>query len=291
MPRIFGLVASARRLGNCEVLAKEALLAAADSGAEVEIAYLDQHKVLPCNGCMACVFRGGCPLDDEAVALFDRILAADAFLLAAPTYFLGPASPVKTLMDRSLMVIERVGGLRPRPVATIATAGLSGWEPLSLPMLNQLALAMAGTLVGSFVAYAPGPAQSLLDPDNVTRARSIGQRLISGEPEPAPPGSCPVCRSTAFSIRGDGVVECPICLVTGQLKPAPDGHNGGASVNTGGLSVEFDPESVAWHRFTPAHLKEHFLGWIKPTKDSFRRDLPAIREARAKYKNLGFDDR
>lgn len=277
MPKILGLVASARRLGNCEVLAKEALLAAAECGAEVEIAYLDKCNVLPCNGCMACVFRGGCPLNDDAVALFDRLLKVDALLLAAPTYFLGPASPVKTLMDRCLMIMERVGDFRPRPVATIATAGLPGWDALSLPMLNQLALAMAGTLVGSFVAYAPGPAQSLLDPDNLVRARSLGQRLVSGEPEPAPPGSCPVCRNTAFIIRGDGVVECPICLARGRVNP-PTG-------------IEFDPESIAGHRFTPAHLKEHFLGWIKPTKDSFRRDLPAIRAARAKYESLGFGDR
>ena len=64
--KILGLVGSYRRLGNTEVLVKEALMEAQRLGAEVDILRLTDLEIKPCKGCMACVFKQEeCRIQDE----------------------------------------------------------------------------------------------------------------------------------------------------------------------------------------------------------------------------------
>ena len=275
LPTILGIVASQRRLGNSEVLVKEALLGAAETGAATKLMNLGRLRVSPCNGCLACVFKGEpCRIDDDTARFYDEVLAADGFIVGAPTYFLGPTGQLKMVLDRAIGYLPRIAAAGPRPAGVIVTAGLPRWDQLSIPLVSEFVLILGGRLMGSLTAYAPGPAQSLLDPENAAAAHRLGRAVALGQPLPTPAGACPVCHGRIFTPVGAGEVECPLCLIRGRVEADPAG---------GPPLVVFPPEAATQHRWTPEHMKKHFLEWIIPTRELFARDLKTIREARRKY--------
>ena len=100
-----GIVGSARVLGNSDLQARQALLGAQAEGATDELLRLTSLHIEPCTGCMRCVLgRRPCAIDDDMAWLIHTIQAANALVLVAPTYFLGPAAVLKLVLDRLLMV-------------------------------------------------------------------------------------------------------------------------------------------------------------------------------------------
>ena len=302
MAKVLGIVASDRKLGNSEVLVKEALFGAREAGAKVELMRLSDYRLENCNGCMSCAFKKSpgvhCPIDDDGLAIFNQILAASGIIIGAPTYFLGPIARIKTLLDRAMMVAWDEAQQAQRTAAVIAVAGLRGWDGLAVPILSELALALGARIVGTMNAYAPGPGQTLLDPDNVSRAHELGTRVVSGEALPVPAGRCPICRSTiftpvGFSAGGHTIVQCPLCGVRGEITcPAaeaqghsPEGRDASRETGFAEVDILFDPETVASHRWTPENLRRHLAEWVVPTREMFLRDLRAVKEARKRYQD------
>ena len=347
--KVLGLVASARRLGNSEVLVKEVLAgvreaavrggtavrgeAAIAGGAEepvkLSLVRLTDLRIQPCDGCMACVFSrqtqatgpveacrqvGGqrwCRQDDDIPWLFEKMTEADGLVLGAPTYVLGPAGIVKMVLDRYLMLgheVARLGSRNRRGVA-ISVAGLEGWNPLGVGPLSLLLLAVQAPPVGWLQAYAPGPAEVLLDPETVARARSLGHDLYQALCHPyssvsstlathppaamAQPGAiaqagvvaragalgqteevvtCPYCGSQVLRVL-KGEVECPVCACRAPLEA--DGSVGA-----------FRPPGAHGHRWDPIPAQEHIEGWVMSTRERFLARREAIKPLRAQYRNM-----
>ncbi len=76
--KVLGLVGSVRRLGNSEILTKEALMGAEQEGAEVEILRLTDYEVRACQGGGTCLFQGkDCVIEDDARFIFAKMAASD----------------------------------------------------------------------------------------------------------------------------------------------------------------------------------------------------------------------
>jgi hypothetical protein len=277
--KILGLVGSYRKLGNTEILVKEALSAARECGADASLLRLTDLDIQPCRGCMACVFKNEpCAVPDDAQFLFDNLRQYDAIILGAPTYFLGPAAIIKLIIDRLLMLAPE--DLDGRPAATIAVAGRPGWLGLSGPMLNVLPLAAGYRLVDSMSAFSPGPGEIALDESALARSRDLGRRVCSPEiagttqVQNADTASCPVCWNTAFQLSASGRLECPVCRTAGALE-----------VSENGISVVFDEDGIADNRFTLAERQDHMRNWILASKDSFQSHLRDVLRARKPYHN------
>jgi multimeric flavodoxin WrbA len=275
MRSILGIVVSARPWGNSELLVRQALLGAEAEGADVSLLRLTALRLQPCTGCLRCVIGSKpCPLDDDMAWLIDAIQAADGLVLAAPTYFLGPAATVKLVLDRLLMV---TGQLQqelptPRPAVTMATAGLDGWRGVTLPYLNALVGAFGYQLIESLTAIAPGPGEVLLDTDLMAQVELAGHRLGRGELAPPSPAAntCPTCHSDAFIMRGDHVV-CPIC---GRVASLQQGE--------GGVELSFGTEAGAAGRWTPEGLRHHMVDWVAASGPRFlalRHEIKSRRRA------------
>ena len=115
---VLGIVGSARRWGNSELLVRQALRGAQSEGAAARMLRLTDLCLEPCTGCMRCVIGAKpCRLDDDMAWLIETIEAAGGLVIAAPTYFLGPAAVVKQVLDRLLMVTGRVA--QPRKTQTL----------------------------------------------------------------------------------------------------------------------------------------------------------------------------
>ena len=282
MADILGLVGSARPWGNSELLVRQALCGAQAEGAAVQMLRLPTLHLDACTGCMRCVIGGKpCPLDDDMAWLVETVQAADGLVLAAPTYFLGPAATVKLVLDRLLMVTGQMVDVLPpvRPALTFATAGLQGWRGVTLPYLNALAAAFGFRAIESITAVAPGPGEVLLDEALMARALRAGQRLGQGDlaAAPAGPNVCPICCCDAFVLSGERAT-CPIC---GQV----------ATVEYDGESVHlrFELASNEPHRWTPEGLRTHMVDWVMATGPRFLSHRQEIKARRRPYRDMDVD--
>ena len=97
---VLGISGSPHRHGNTETLLDSFLDGAKDAGATVEKVVLKDLDYQSCRGCNLCHKTGKCVVQDDAIALFDRILAADCVAIASPIYTMGITAEVKSLIDR-----------------------------------------------------------------------------------------------------------------------------------------------------------------------------------------------
>jgi hypothetical protein len=252
MTGILGIVGSARPWGNSEILVRQAIRGAQMEGAAAQLIRLTDLYLESCTGCMRCVIGGKpCRLDDDMAWLLEVIDAADGLVLAAPTYFLGPAAVIKLALDRLLMYTGRVEQDLPpaRPAVTIATAGLEDWRGVTLPYLNAFVAAFGYRSIESVTAVAPGPGEITLDGGVMEAVLDAGRRLGRGELEPSlPPANvCPMCRCDSFRLQ-DGRAVCPIC-----------GQEATVQLEGECLHLEFSSVSRADHRWTPEGMRRHIM--------------------------------
>lgn len=100
--KVVGLAGSPRVGGNSDLLLDQWLAGAKSSGADVEKVYLDRLSINPCRACSACRRPGapGCVVKDDMQSLYDKLVAADVWVLATPVYFWGPSAQLKLVVDR-----------------------------------------------------------------------------------------------------------------------------------------------------------------------------------------------
>ncbi len=95
------LACSPRKNGNTALLARQALDACAAAGCATEYLHLAGFNYQPCQACEGCNTTGRCVLKDDAGMLYEKILAADRIILAAPIYSMGICAQAKTFIDRA----------------------------------------------------------------------------------------------------------------------------------------------------------------------------------------------
>jgi multimeric flavodoxin WrbA/putative sterol carrier protein len=144
-------------------------------GLDLEVILLAGKNIEYCQGCAFCMERGQCWMQDDHKAIADRLLAAEAVILASPVYFFHVTAQMKTFLDRCLAL-----GHKPRPT----------WKPgLAISVAASVgevdtALYLGGVLrpfgafsVGSLTALATGPGGFLGKPAVEQRARDLARDL------------------------------------------------------------------------------------------------------------------
>lgn len=99
--KCLALACSPRKNGNTAILARQALAAAESAGCGTELLYLADYRYAPCLACNGCFATGRCVLEDDAARIFEKILAADRLVLAAPVFFMGICAQAKMFIDRA----------------------------------------------------------------------------------------------------------------------------------------------------------------------------------------------
>jgi len=98
--KILGIVASARKQGNCALLLKE-VFQRLRGGFETETVFLSDLEIKPCDGCHYCQKKGACRIQDDMAALGGLLQDADAVVLCSPTYMGGLSSRMRAFMERT----------------------------------------------------------------------------------------------------------------------------------------------------------------------------------------------
>ncbi len=266
--KVLALVGSPRRLGNSEILAKE-MLAALPADAEKEMVRLTELRIEPCRACYACLpAERGCVIEDDLAFLLARVKAADAVVIAAPCYFLGAHTSVKTVGDRLIAILANSAEYAGKRCVTAVTYGIPGWEGYAREMVMNFARFLHLEVVGSMLVQAASPGEAAR-PEVLAEARALAGRLLAGGADVSLPGVCTCrrCGSSLLQISPDGEVRCPMCDARGRLRAA------GA-----GMAVEFAPDGHG--RFSPAGKDEHaaLLTAIKERYLATRSELFQLRK-------------
>jgi multimeric flavodoxin WrbA len=123
--RVVGIVCSARKGGNTEILVKEALASAQKAGAETELFSVIGKNISPCDGCGSCLKTGVCHIKDDMQSLYQQMEASDAIIFGSPVYFGSVNAQAKAIMDRtfSLLMNMKLKGKVGAPVLAVRRVG------------------------------------------------------------------------------------------------------------------------------------------------------------------------
>jgi multimeric flavodoxin WrbA len=277
--KVLGLVGSVRKLGNTEILTKEALMGAEEQGAEVEILRLTDYVVKPCQGCAACLFQErDCVIEDDANRIFAAMAASDGIILGAPCYILEATAVVKQLIDRGFAPMQQ-NKIRGKVGGVIIPYATRGWTQNSLQQTNTWLLSLGLDVIDQLLCHVQGLSEAPLFSRDIERAHALGRRVAqaikSGDHAyQGEEGICPICHDRNLRVLKDmETVECPVCAVRGTLQ-----------VDGGKIKVVFTDEAVKRHRWTEQNLRRHFTYHLKPSKDFFLKTKRERKEMAGRYK-------
>ncbi len=110
---VLTILGGPRTDGNTDRLVDWTERALRDAGHDVERVNLAGLSIHGCKSCFACTEltdRPGCVQHDDAPALFDKIIDADALVFATPLFMWSFAAQLKALLDRSICLVQGFGG-------------------------------------------------------------------------------------------------------------------------------------------------------------------------------------
>ena len=276
-------VSCGRRMGNSEVLLREALMGAEELGIETEILCLLDVDVKPCLGCKICPAeiknKEACIIKDDAVFVWNKIMDCDGLIISGPVYCLTPPgyllqirdrlfasrSDVAWMMERKklkaqgekVFVDERCFKTRPGAFISVGGSVTPDWLSLGLSLFHTMTFSIQLELVDQMMVMGTNivEGQVLLNEAAVLRAHKLGRHVAEVMGKPAAemkwkgdePGTCPVCHQNEITIKGKNPVQCPICGIYGELK-----------IENGEITVKFSEEEQKRSRLTLAGKQEHW---------------------------------
>jgi multimeric flavodoxin WrbA len=187
---VLGIWGSPRKGGNSDVLLGAFLEGAAGAGAEVERIALREMKITPCLEIYNCFKDGTCPIKDDMLPLYDKLLAADVVVLASPIFFYSVSAQAKAMIDRTQALWARRYHLKrdfPGPerqgvlLCTGATQGkllFVGARLVAKYFFDAIHVTYAAEIL---VRGVDGKNEIQKKPDVLEAARDLGRRLAGGE--------------------------------------------------------------------------------------------------------------
>ena len=98
--KIIVLTGSPNVNGSSNMLAKEFIKGAIESGNEVVTFDTAHINVKHCGGCVACGYEGPCIQKDDMEKIKKEILSSDMIVFVTPLYYYSMTAQLKTVIDR-----------------------------------------------------------------------------------------------------------------------------------------------------------------------------------------------
>jgi len=267
MKKVLGLVISQRKLGNSELLVKE-IMSNIPEECHLELIRLTDLKIEPCKACYRCLQPDtACPTNDDFNFVMNKIKAADALIIGMPVYILGPHGYYKMLTDRLVGAENYSKYTTGKPCVIVIPYGTKGWQGYSKTAALAMPRFLKMKLIDCWQVHATLPAESLLNPDNLEYARTLGRNLFGNREYPYGRRECIYCGSDLFRLLPERKVECPLCGARGILD----------SDNLPDFSI------TDYCRFANKEMEEHFKVWLVEMKQKFLAEKDSIKEVQKGY--------
>jgi len=176
--KIIGVCGSPRK-GNTEWMLTTLCQELAKGGAEVEMLLLRKMDVKICRGCLACekggkARKGECVIKDDMAAVYPKLLAADAIVLATPGYMGLLSGLLKNFLDRTCAVWPRLEG---KSLAGLAVAEEGTGQ--TIQNLRYYAKLLKMDWVGSVTTLAKNPGDAAKIPGLEARLKRLAGKILS----------------------------------------------------------------------------------------------------------------
>lgn len=257
MENILGIIGSPRRRGNCELMVK-AVSRQIERPHQMRLLRLTEFDLRPCRACYRCLFEGACPLDDDHGLVVESLLAADALIMAVPTYFLGPNSCLKRFTDRGLALYPHLEALWGKPAVAVGIAGVPGREGYTLLGIESALRLLFAEIRGQALVYAALPGAVFLDHANRETAARLARALGQTTP-PVEHPCCPLCGGKTFRFLDHHNVRCMLCSNAGPITAGPAGV--GVDIRPGPHELFLTREDAIAHRDWLVGMKSEFESW------------------------------
>jgi multimeric flavodoxin WrbA len=175
--KILGISGSPRKQGNTEVLIEEALQAASQEGAEVELFTAAGKTIASCDGCRACDKTGKCHIKDDMQPLYDKLLAADGIIFGTPVYMFTMTSLTKAIIERTFALGRPDRNLKNKVGGVIVTAGSLG-EVSALKDIYFFFVTRQILPANFVAAYASGKGDVKDLPKCMVAAGNLGRQMV-----------------------------------------------------------------------------------------------------------------
>ncbi len=278
-----------RKMSNCDVMVKHALMECEKAGCETAFIRADDLNISNCTGCIACTIgmmtgrgRGYCVRHDDFDIIDECVMQSDAVILACPTYETSVTGRFKTICDRigpshditfrkaaydegkaagkPESQLPDVRSFKKRSAALISVGGAmtENWIALTLPMMYEFTFPMAIDVIDTVEYYGAMACENVAgNPQMMERMTKVGQNIvasINAETE-----------EERIAWRGEEEGCCPIChtrlLQVSHDKRTVDcvvcGSHGTLKVDDGVIKVEYTPEELDRSRLRWGGKLEH----------------------------------
>jgi len=185
--KIVVLMGSPRRAGNSATLAGQLIEAAEGAGAAVESFYLHGMQINACTACDACksAMDKDCVLEDDMRALYPKLRAADAIVIASPIYWFTVSAQTKLFMDRTYALGGPEGyAYAGKQIGIILT--YADPDPFSSGAVNALRMFQDGfryvnaEIAGMVYGSAEAAGEIKQNAAVMAAARALGEKLARG---------------------------------------------------------------------------------------------------------------
>jgi multimeric flavodoxin WrbA len=188
--KVLAIWGSPRKGGNTDTLLNAFIDGATEAGAQVERLALRELKISPCLEIYHCFKDGTCPIKDDMLPLYDKLLEADVVVLASPIFFYSVTAQAKAFIDRTQALWARRYVVKkdfPGPerqgvlLATAATHGkllFVGARLVAKYFFDAINVSYAAEIC---VRGVDDKGEILQQPEVLTAARDLGRRLAQGE--------------------------------------------------------------------------------------------------------------
>ncbi len=175
--KIIGVCGSPRK-GNTEWMLRALFAAIEHSGAEVELLLLRKMDVRMCRGCLACEEggrerKGECKIKDDMAAVYPKLLAADAIVLATPGYMELLSGLLKNFLDRTCAVWPKLEG---KKIAGLAVAEEGIGQAIN--NIKTYASLLKMRWVGGVSALAKKPGEVAFDKNLKRRLKRLAGKIL-----------------------------------------------------------------------------------------------------------------
>jgi multimeric flavodoxin WrbA len=183
--KILVLLGSPRKKGNSTTLAQQIIKGAEAAGATVEKIYLHGQNIAPCQACYACRKPNSrsCAIDDDMQPIYQKLIEADAWVIASPVYWFTMSAQTKLFMDRCFALFninkEALAGKKIGIAMSYADP-----DPFISGCVNALrtfqdAYAYVGAnIVGMVYGSADKPGEIKSNLSLMQEAEALGQKLV-----------------------------------------------------------------------------------------------------------------
>jgi multimeric flavodoxin WrbA len=178
--KALAIVGSPRVGGNSQVLAEACLDVIADQGIQTECLHIAGLNLTGCTDCGVCKEEEICPIEDDLLPIYEKMIEAQALIISAPTYF-GSAPPeIKALLDRSGFIAHRHGNRFARKVGSPITVSRRAGHNFTFTQLLQWYYINEIIVPGSSywsIAIGRDPGEVRQDTEGMRTVEDLGRNI------------------------------------------------------------------------------------------------------------------